>query len=418
MKRPSLHALALISFLFLMSICSTAFASVGRFSVVEGRVDVLRPGESRATEVKLNDSVSPGDIVRTKSSSFAEITFDDSARVRIGQSSRVEIKDYELDGTKRKAGSLRLMRGKLRATVPKTLGSILPAAFRGKTSFEVTTDTAVAGVRGTDFFVFYSMGITSVMVLDGIVDAMTLGMPESALRVKSGEFTVIKPDKAPSEPGSFHGAAVSSVSKETSGSGGGAQASAIDLTDGPMSGTLLTETVSGAGAPAINDTQTALLNAVPVTETNSTLLSGSSSVSASVSTPELTLTWAVQSDLDAHLWVPQGNGAYAHVYYGNMGSATAQPYATLSSDITTGLGPETTKITMMQPGTYFYSVHNYSGSAPLTATGAKVDIVNNGATQTYTVPTSGIGSWWNVVEINGSTGQVTPVNTITTAPPK
>lgn len=417
MRRPSLHSLALISFLFMLFICAPAFASVGRFSVVEGRVDILRPGDARATEIKLNDPVSTGDIVRTKSNSFAEITFDDSARVRIGQSSRVEIKDYELDGTKRKTGSLRLMRGKLRATVPKTLGSILPAAFGGKTSFEVTTDTAVAGVRGTDFFVIYSMGITSVMVLDGIVDAMTLGMPDSTTRVRGGEFTVIKPDKAPSDPSGFHGAAVASISKETSG-GGGTQASALDLTDGPMSGTLLTETVGAAVAPAIDNTQTALLNVIPVTETNSTLLSGSSSVS----TPEMTLTWAVSTDLDAHLWVPQGGGVYAHVYYGNHGSATAQPYATLSSDITSGFGPETTKITMMQPGTYYYSVHNYSNSTILYKTGAQVEIVANGATQTYTVPTqiseTNLGRWWNVVEIDGSSGQVTQVNTITDTPPK
>ena len=87
--------------------------------------------------------------------------------------------------------------------------------------------------------------------------------------------------------------------------------------------------------------------------------------------------------------------------------------------IINGLGPETTKISMMQPEIYCHSAHNYSGDAPITTTGAQWNIVTNGDTKLYTVPLNGTGQeWWNVVQIDGSTGQVTPVNTITAVPPE
>ncbi len=69
--------------------------------------------------------------------------------------------------------------------------------------------------------------------------------------------------------------------------------------------------------------------------------------------------------------------------------------------IINGLGPETTKISMMQPEIYCYSAHNYSGDAPITTTGAQVDIVTNGSTKLYTVPLNGTGQWWNAIDRTG-----------------
>lgn len=59
--------------------------------------------------------------------------------------------------------------------------------------------------------------------------------------------------------------------------------------------------------------------------------------------------------------------------------------------------PETTKISMMQPGIYCYSGHNYSGDAHM-------DMITNGPARLYAVPSAS--------EIDGPTGRVTPVKTI------
>ncbi len=136
---------------------------VGSFTFVRGRVDILRVGEKRAVSVKAGDEVSVGDIVRTKSRSRAQITFKDGSRLNIAQRSRVEIKEFmfEPDGEKRSC-VLRGFRGRLR--------TVVPGVFKGEGSrFEVETPTAVAAVRGTDFFVIIKPLATDVMVVEGVV---------------------------------------------------------------------------------------------------------------------------------------------------------------------------------------------------------------------------------------------------------
>lgn len=195
MKRKNITAIIAFALILAFSLAVAgpvlAEAPVGRLTVVDGRVDVLRPGQTRAEPVGRDATVAAGDIVRTKSNSFAEIVFSDGAVLKISENSRVEIKDYVLTGNdKRKSGLLRLIRGKIRATIPKTLGSIIPVSI-GPSNFEVETPTAVAGVRGTDFFVWFDRGTTGVFVLDGTVETRGAAHPENALLVGAGYFTLV-----------------------------------------------------------------------------------------------------------------------------------------------------------------------------------------------------------------------------------
>jgi|GEM_PF-6999217 hypothetical protein len=183
---------ALVFFMFFFSISPALAEAVGRFTAIEGRVDVLRPGEKRASPVALGAAVSEGDIVRTKSDSFAEITFSDDTVLKLTQSTRVEIKEYLLSGNKRQNGALKLLRGKVRATVSKGLGRVIPVIYSGPSTFKIETPTAVAGVKGTDFFVFYDMGTTGVFVLEGAVDTMGLNESHNVVRVRGGEYTIVE----------------------------------------------------------------------------------------------------------------------------------------------------------------------------------------------------------------------------------
>lgn len=183
---------ALTLFIVLVSLSPALAGIVGKFTAIDGRVDVLRPGEKRAAPVSLGSAVSEGDIVRTKSDSFAEITFSDDTVLKLTQSTRVEIKEYLLSGNKRQNGALKLLRGKVRATVSKGLGRVIPIIYSGPSTFSIETPTAVAGVKGTDFFVFYNMGATGVFVLEGAVDTMGLDETRGAVRVRGGEYTIVE----------------------------------------------------------------------------------------------------------------------------------------------------------------------------------------------------------------------------------
>src|SRR6185503_18298845 len=91
-------------------VSSYAYAQpVGRVSYTEGRVDILRAGETEAVPVLEGESVSIGDVLRTKTDSKAEISFDDDSAIHMAQSTRIVVSDYKLgDDNKREDATITL----------------------------------------------------------------------------------------------------------------------------------------------------------------------------------------------------------------------------------------------------------------------------------------------------------------------
>jgi hypothetical protein len=114
---------------------------------------------------------------------------------------------------------------------------------------------------------------------------------------------------------------------------------------------------------------------------------------------------------------PTPGAGFTEVYFANRGSATSPPFATLDIDDVSGFGPETITIERLLPGQYTYAVHNFSNEAPLSGSGAQVQVLSpTGVVATFNVP-AGSGRWWTVLTLDGTTGAITPVNTITNSPP-
>lgn len=193
--------------LFLLVIISLSPAaalaeSVGSFSRVEGRVDILKSGSNYAVAVKVGDSVSMGDIIRTKSDGKAEVLFKDATTVRLAPGTRIKIDEYTFaPDNSRKQGIIALLRGKIRAIVSKAkVASIIPVST-GTSTFTVQTPTATAGVRGTDLFVFYDRGITGVLFKEGMGFVYSANMPEKLVNVSAGQITyILRPDAPPLPP--------------------------------------------------------------------------------------------------------------------------------------------------------------------------------------------------------------------------
>lgn len=130
------------------------------------------------------------------------------------------------------------------------------------------------------------------------------------------------------------------------------------------------------------------------------------------------LQWgALPTDLDAHLTgpIPQSQTRF-HVYFGNVGSATASPFATLDIDQISGFGPETITISQEFTGTYRYFVENFSEDALLRSSNASVSVYRGSQfVTTFAVPQQE-GTVWQVFEITN--GTLVPINTIgSTFPP-
>ena len=131
----------------------------------------------------------------------------------------------------------------------------------------------------------------------------------------------------------------------------------------------------------------------------------------------IVLTWGeTPPDLDSHLTGPLAGGERFHVYYVNQNPAGAG--ANLDVDDTTSYGPETITITEQRSGTYKYYVHDFTNqdnpeNTALAQSGARVDVYREeGLIASYQVP-SGTGTIWHVFNMDGDTGEITPVNTIT-----
>jgi len=136
----------------------------------------------------------------------------------------------------------------------------------------------------------------------------------------------------------------------------------------------------------------------------------------------ITLTWGANPrDLDSHLWTPSIGGHSYHVYFSSKGSENSPPYAELDVDDVSSYGPENITIKQLFSGTYYYSVYHYSGTGTITTSGANVKVYGpqGDVLNSLNVPSGSVGSnwWWNVLKIDGSTGQITIVNEISSSPP-
>jgi len=137
---------------------------------------------------------------------------------------------------------------------------------------------------------------------------------------------------------------------------------------------------------------------------------------------QFTLTWGeVPEDLDSHLWTPTIGSSDYHIYYVNKGSISSDPYCFLDVDDVTSWGPEHVVIQQAFPGTYYYSVHHYAGEGNIPHSGAVVSLLKPDRTvEEFEPPNAvdtGVDWYWHVCTIDGTTGEVTEIGTMTMDPP-
>jgi len=196
-----------ILFLIILSMisampCITLAKAVGVISQVEGKVDILKDGEKAPVLVRIGDTVSTGDVIRTKPDSMTEIIFKDETSLILAPETRIKIDDYNYNqDNSREKGSISLLRGKLRAVVSKTKEGAVPVPA-GASTFDVHSPTAITGIRGASMLVWYYANITGVIIKDGSGFAYNPNdcAPSQAVNVADGQITFISGQCAPPLP--------------------------------------------------------------------------------------------------------------------------------------------------------------------------------------------------------------------------
>lgn len=186
---------------------------------------------------------------------------------------------------------------------------------------------------------------------------------------------------------------------------------AYNVIESPQSGWTLTQSSCNPG-PNTNNVFVSAGNNVTCSFTNSPATSGDLGIR---------LTWgALPFDLDSHLYIPNGG----HVAYFSQGSLVVSPYAELDLDDVTGFGPEVITVVRRMKGTYQYFVHNFSNTfAPgMTGSPAKVELIRNGITTSYSPPPTGEGTnrYWHVFNVDVNSDcvvSIVPINAWLASPP-
>jgi hypothetical protein len=177
----------------LLGLALTAQAApVGRFLMLEGQVDLLKQGKLPAKAAKLTDPVEPGDVIRTKSKSRAQVLFIDDTVLTLAPETRVAVADYLYDGSKgMRRALLQVFRGLVHTLVKRVLELQQP-------DFLMQTHTAGLGVRGTEWYTLILPNSTNVYNLAGLLEVSSSNrrIPGSLL-LAALKYCEVRRDQAP-----------------------------------------------------------------------------------------------------------------------------------------------------------------------------------------------------------------------------
>lgn len=180
----SVIALILVAVLFMVLPILAQAAPVGKFTSVEGNVDVTVSGKP-AAKANPGDSLNAGDIIRTKRKSKCEVVFIDGSVLRLAENSRLRVTEFAQTEGSRKA-TLDLFRGKVQNVVKAATGGASATS-----RYEVHTPTAVAGVRGTNFFSFYQGGVSGTVFKEGIGYGYSVNRPDDIKTIRPGQAMLV-----------------------------------------------------------------------------------------------------------------------------------------------------------------------------------------------------------------------------------
>ncbi len=178
--------------------------------------------------------------------------------------------------------------------------------------------------------------------------------------------------------------------------------------NGDILETINTSNVNSSGRywliAEINDSEITIINELTHTDPANSI---------GVELGDVTLTWMDgDGDLDLHVLTPEIDGTEYDVHFDQIGGMFIAPYMQHQGDVTTGPGPEEIWIDHYEDGIYTIFAQNHS-NVSFRTTQAVIKIFNSDDTISETInatSSSGSGDYWNVAEINGSTGQITIIN--------
>jgi len=145
---------------------------------VQGNVEVRRVGATQWQPVRLNDTYCVGDVIRVQERSRASLSLTSETLLRLNQNSEITLGEFKEE----------------RTSLVDLLKGAAHFLSRKPRSLEVRTPFAIAGVRGTEFFIGVEEDKAFLSIFEGNVLAEN---PAGSLALTSGQSAVAEAGKAP-----------------------------------------------------------------------------------------------------------------------------------------------------------------------------------------------------------------------------
>ncbi|MCB0350013.1 MAG: FecR domain-containing protein [Bdellovibrionales bacterium] len=140
---------------------------------------------------KIGKKIKPSEIIQSGADGKAKIVYPNGDYLVIGVGTTMVMPDVAEKAEAKDSSSVKLIYGRVRALISKS---------GPRNNMTVKTPTAVAGVRGTDFFTRSNPSAgTEITVLRGQVDMSSKNKPKEVVKIKTGFSAEAKP-KAESAP--------------------------------------------------------------------------------------------------------------------------------------------------------------------------------------------------------------------------
>ncbi|MCX8072118.1 MAG: FecR family protein [Candidatus Binatia bacterium] len=194
MSRPGVGTFITLVF-FCCGVAHASMSEVGTIAAVSGEVHIDRSGQQ--IPAAIGNPVAVGDILVTGTDGKLRVVFQDDSVLILAENSRVTVDENVFDAGAGEARSLfGLLRGKVNAAVSEYYR-------RRGNAYEIRTETAVAGVRGTEFAVRFDPAaqLTEVIGIEGSVQVHSLRDPQApGVLVTAHEVTLVEEDRPPTRP--------------------------------------------------------------------------------------------------------------------------------------------------------------------------------------------------------------------------
>lgn len=152
--------------------------SSARIEITNGKVMIKSQGDKDFREAKEGDEVAEGSAIKTDDTGRGIVIYPNGSSTRIDKNSEITIKEYSKEPFK---VNINVTLGRIWNRVAKLLGG---------ESYETTSNSAVASVRGTSYgFGILSSGENKISVTKGVVATVCLNKRQASQLMKDQKGT-------------------------------------------------------------------------------------------------------------------------------------------------------------------------------------------------------------------------------------